>query len=198
MSPLFLAGHPALDFLNTALAPQGRPIELIGNGGLLVDWLRGAKLLSEQETLDVKRRFGVKALDSAAREARVVREWARAWLARWRMASAEDKAEDLRFLNRLLAYEMRTRQVVVVDEGLRLVERARLETPEAVLALIASQIAALVTTEDPSLIKDCAGHGCTLWFLDRTKAHRRLFCSAAACGNRAKVAAFRGRQRAAG
>ena len=46
---------------------------------------------------------------------------------------------------------------------------------------------------DPALLKACAGADCTLWFLDRTKAHRRMFCSATACGNRAKVAAFRRR-----
>ena len=40
-----------------------------------------------------------------------------------------------------------------------------------------------------------AGGDCSLWFLDRTKAHTRLLCSAAACGNRAKVSAFRKRQR---
>jgi predicted RNA-binding Zn ribbon-like protein len=52
-----------------------------------------------------------------------------------------------------------------------------------------------VARENASLVKQCAGPGCTLWFLDRTKAHARRFCSAAACGNRAKVAAFRERQR---
>ena len=49
----------------------------------------------------------------------------------------------------------------------------------------------------PALIKRCAGTDCSLWFVDRTKAHGRMFCSAAACGNRAKVAAFRQRQREA-
>jgi predicted RNA-binding Zn ribbon-like protein len=45
------------------------------------------------------------------------------------------------------------------------------------------------------VLKWGAGAGCTLWFVDRTKAHRRIFCSATTCGNRAKVAAFRQRQR---
>jgi predicted RNA-binding Zn ribbon-like protein len=44
-------------------------------------------------------------------------------------------------------------------------------------------------------VKRCEGAECTLWFVDRTKAHRRRFCSATACGNRDKVAAFRARQR---
>jgi predicted RNA-binding Zn ribbon-like protein len=50
-------------------------------------------------------------------------------------------------------------------------------------------------TERPALVKRRTGPGCTLWFVDRTKSHGRVFCSATACGNRAKVAAFRDRQR---
>jgi predicted RNA-binding Zn ribbon-like protein len=61
-----------------------------------------------------------------------------------------------------------------------------------------AQIASLVATEPPALVKRCAGPGCILWFVDRTKAHRRVFCSATVCGNRAKVAAFRERQRGTG
>ena len=64
-----------------------------------------------------------------------------------------------------------------------------------ILALIASHVATLITHESPDLLKTCTGPDCTLWFIDRTKAHRRMFCSAAGCGNRAKVAAFRERQR---
>jgi predicted RNA-binding Zn ribbon-like protein len=66
---------------------------------------------------------------------------------------------------------------------------------DALLALIGEQIANLITQEDAALIRECGGSACTLWFLDRTKAHRRLYCSASTCGNRAKVAAFRERQR---
>jgi predicted RNA-binding Zn ribbon-like protein len=86
--------------------------------------------------------------------------------------------------------------VVAGDTGWQLVERCRLDSADQLLGLVALQVARLITEEAPALIKPCAGPDCTLWFRDRTKAHRRLFCSAAACGNRAKVAAFRERQRA--
>jgi predicted RNA-binding Zn ribbon-like protein len=71
----------------------------------------------------------------------------------------------------------------------------RVELESDLLALVTQQVAQLLGMEDPTLIKRCAGAGCVLWFVDRTKAHRRVFCSTTACGNRAKVAAFRERQR---
>jgi predicted RNA-binding Zn ribbon-like protein len=131
----------------------------------------------------------------AAAEARKVREWARAWLARWRARPGADFSEEISTLNKLLARESRSHELLAGKTGLTLVERPQLESPAALISLVATQLAALLTSEEPSLIRDCAGSGCTLSFLDRTKAHRRMFCSAAVCGNRAKVAAYRSRQR---
>lgn len=195
--PLFLGGHPAIDFLNTALTPDGEPIETIGHGRAFLGWLVDAGLLDAAAAAKLRRRFGGKAIDAAAAEARKVREWARSWLDRWRAAPEGDYGGDIAVLNKLLAREARHREVIATGEGLTVAERADIESADALLALIAGHIAALVTQEQASLVKHCAGSGCTLWFLDRTKAHRRLFCSATACGNRAKVAAFRERQREA-
>ncbi|HJY36845.1 MAG TPA: CGNR zinc finger domain-containing protein, partial [Steroidobacteraceae bacterium] len=117
------------------------------------------------------------------------------WLTAWRANPARDYSEELELLNKLLAREDRERELVVVKRRLALIDRSRLADANALLAPIAVAIAQLVSQEDPALVKACAGADCTLWFLDRTKAHRRMFCSAAACGNRAKVAAFRLRQR---
>ena len=195
MEPLLLGGHPAVDFLNTAFVPQSQAIETLGDGRAYLDWFVSAGLLSESEAARVRRRFGAHALDDAAAEARKVREWARSWLARWRAAPHADYGEELGALNKLLGREARRLQVVKSEKRLRLVDQLRIDSADTLLGLVAAQIAALITKEDPALVKTCAGPGCTLWFLDRTKAHRRLFCSAATCGNRAKVAAFRRRRR---
>lgn len=195
MRPLFIGSHPAVDFLNTALAPQGQPIETIGDGRAYLDWLVAAELLDEASAARLKRRFGIKALDAAAAEARRIREWARAWLERWREKPDGDYAAEIATLNKWLAHDARNREVVAGDDGLGIIERPRLDDADALAALVASPLAALITQEQASLLKHCAGADCTLWFLDRTKAHRRLFCSASGCGNRAKVSAFRERQR---
>jgi predicted RNA-binding Zn ribbon-like protein len=195
MKPIFVGSHRALDFLNTFMTPHGEHIETIGDGRAFLDWLVAAEMLDEATAAKLLRRFGIKALDASAAEARKVREWARSWLARWRTAPDADYTEEIAVLNKLLVRETSRREVVIGDEGLTLVERPHIESADALLGLVAAQIAALITTEQASLVKSCAGHQCSLWFLDRTKAHRRMFCSASACGNRAKVAAFRERQR---
>ena len=193
--PLFVAGHPAVDFLNTAYAPGGQRIETLVDGRALLDWMVGAQLLAEEESAALQRRFSRKALDATAHEARTVREWARTWLTAWRANPARDSSEEIQVLNKLLAREERERELVVSKRRLALVDRSRIADANALLAPIAVAIAQLVSQEGPALVKACAGADCTLWFLDRTKSHRRMFCSAAACGNRAKVAAFRLRQR---
>jgi predicted RNA-binding Zn ribbon-like protein len=195
MEPLFLGGHPAVDFLNTAFSPQDTHVELLTDGAALVDWLVAANLLETPIAAKLKRNYSGKPLDAAAAEARKVREWAREWLARWRDADTGNYAAELRRLNDLLGRAGREQAVAAGSDGLQLKERFRIESPDELIALLAEQIALLLTSEQPSLMKNCAGSGCTLSFLDRTKAHKRMFCSAQTCGNRAKVAAFRERQR---
>jgi predicted RNA-binding Zn ribbon-like protein len=95
----------------------------------------------------------------------------------------------------LLARARRYPELVNTTGGYQIAERWRIDSAEELIAVVAAQIASLIATEPPALVKRCAGPGCTLWFIDRTKAHSRVFCSATVCGNRAKVAAFRERQR---
>jgi predicted RNA-binding Zn ribbon-like protein len=198
MDFLWLGGHPAADLLNTRPTPGGEAVELLGDGAALARWLPSAGLLEEATASGLRRRLGAHALDDAAAQARALREWARAWLARWRQAPRADYQRELRQLNGYLERARWMREAQPGSDGIRIVERCAVEDADAIVALLAAQVAALVSTEDPALLKRCAGTDCNLWFVDRTKAHRRLFCSAAACGNRAKVAAFRQRQRDAG
>jgi predicted RNA-binding Zn ribbon-like protein len=195
MEPVFIGSHPAVDFLNTSLTPNREQIELIGDGRSFFAWLVAAKLIDDGQTGKLLRRMGVKGADAAAAQARHLREWARSWLERWRSAPNRDYSLEIEKLNRYLAMEVSRREIVRTDQGIELTTRLQVESADELLALLAFQIATLITHEDASLLKSCSGSGCTLWFLDRTKAHRRLFCSTATCGNRAKVAAFRDRQR---
>jgi predicted RNA-binding Zn ribbon-like protein len=194
-APLFLAGHPALDFLNTAFFPDGLEMEVIGDGRALLDWLVGARLLGAVEADALLARTGAKTMDAAAAKARKLREQIRAWLERWRVAPGRPYRAEIAMLNEVIAKGVWRRHLVGGADGPQVTEQLEIAHAEALLPLLAGQIAALVTQEQASLIKQCAGSGCTLWFLDATKAHRRRFCSPTACGNRAKVAAFRQRQR---
>ncbi len=195
MQAPLIGGHPAIDFLNTSFTPEGEVIETIEDGRSLLNWFVGAGLLDEFAAAKLSKRFGAKAIDTTASEARKLREWAKEWLLRWRAKPNGDYTDELGYLNKLLARGTSRHEVIESEQGLSLVERPNIDSPDALLTLIAMQVAALITQTPPSLVKSCAGHKCSLWFVDRTKAHRRMFCSAAACGNRAKVAAFRQRQK---
>jgi predicted RNA-binding Zn ribbon-like protein len=195
MEPLLLGSHRAIDFLNTWRQPDGNVVETIPDGRAFAGWLVAVDLISGDEVARLMRRAGAKAMDDAAAEARRFREWAREWLVRWRRSPGARFAKEIEELNRVLAREDRNRQVVARRGELELREVANFETPAALVSLVAAEIAALITRENAELVRECAGGHCTLWFLDQTKAHNRRFCSAAVCGNRAKVAAFRERQR---
>lgn len=195
MAFLFLGSHPAMDFLNTRPAPRGEAIELIGDGPSWLAWLEQAGLLDAASAPSIARRFPAASLDAAAADARELREWARTWLARWRETPAGAFKTEIRRLNGLLARASGYRELVRAGNAYQLAERHRVDAAAALVGLVAESIASFIATEDASLVRQCAGPDCTLWFVDRTKAHSRVFCSAAACGNRARVAAFRDRQR---
>jgi len=184
-----------MDFLNTVFNAHGTTVDVIGDGDAFVDWLVAAGLVEPSLASTVKRGLGAKTLDAAAADARKVRAWATEWISRWRSAPAADYARERRRLNGLLEGASGHLEVVEAKGGLDVVERWRLDTAEQLVALVAAVLALLVAGEPAELVKRCAGVDCTLWFVDRSKAHRRRFCSGSACGNRAKVAAFRERQR---
>ncbi|MNH42693.1 CGNR zinc finger [compost metagenome] len=68
------------------------------------------------------------------------------------------------------------------------------ETAEQYLAPLAESAAELMAEGDFDLVRVCEHPDCVLWFYDRTKSHRRRWCSMALCGNRHKVAEFRKRK----
>ncbi|MNR58262.1 CGNR zinc finger [compost metagenome] len=67
-------------------------------------------------------------------------------------------------------------------------------TAEQYLAPLAEMAAQLLVEGDFNLVRECEHPDCVLWFYDRTKSHRRRWCSMALCGNRHKVAEFRKRK----
>jgi predicted RNA-binding Zn ribbon-like protein len=103
---------------------------------------------------------------------------------------------ELEPLSRLLERDEAFAQVVP-GEGDRLALRMtrRWRSPDSLLLPIGEALAALVCDEDFTHVKACEGAACTLLFADHTRSRARRWCSMAVCGNRAKVAAHRQRQR---
>jgi predicted RNA-binding Zn ribbon-like protein len=67
---------------------------------------------------------------------------------------------------------------------------AREDGLDWLLAAIARSAAELITQGHTAEVRLCANPGCSLFFLDSSRTHRRRWCSMALCGNRHKVAAF--------
>ena len=195
--PILVGDDPALDFLNTIAAPRGEPVESLVDGEAYVAWLAAVGLADPSEAGAARRRFSAAALDRAAAHARELREWFRHEIEHRDASRAWPTPRAAARLNDILATSDAHPMLARVDDGWGLREARSFERADQLLVPVARAIAELAVAGDWSLVRRCANPACTLWFYDRTKAHTRLYCSAAVCGNRAKVAAFRERQRKA-
>ena len=181
----FYGDHPALDMINTVV--QGE--ETWHSDADVMAWLAAAGQLANRD------RDGASAAPGRQGEllaaARALRETIRAAVA----ARKAGGPVGLAALNAALAHAQR--HLVLVEEsgdGLSLQARYSADTPQQLLAPLAEAAAQLLAPADFTLVRKCEDHACTLWFLDRTKSHRRRWCSMAQCGTRNKDAAFRQRQ----
>ena len=65
----------------------------------------------------------------------------------------------------------------------------------AFLVTLAHEAVRLFGSDAAELIRQCQSPTCTLYFVDTSRKGDRRWCSMSACGNKAKVAGFRRRQR---
>jgi predicted RNA-binding Zn ribbon-like protein len=201
---MFVADAPALDFLNSIASSSGTPVEWLDSGENLLDWVQGAQL-APPEVLGQLRRAGVPGeLDAVAAQARALREWFRGFVMEHKGRRLRAEAlKDLAPLNRILERDLEYGQIVKRERGQDLQTGSALawkplrrwQTPDSLLFPIARSMAELVSHDDFTYVRACEGPNCTLLFLDRTHGRVRRWCSMAVCGNRAKQAAHRQRER---
>lgn len=176
---LFIAGHPALDFLNTEKGSDtGERVELLAEPESVAAWFEVAGFPL------------IPAHNSLLSEARALRDAIRALVTAW-INDAPAPAEPLALLNRTLASGASQHQLKSDFTQ----HNELLATNLSPLLPIAESALELLTQQDKTLVRQCAGTGCILWFLDTTKNKRRRWCRMEACGNRAKVSAHYHRQR---
>ena len=188
MKTRFLAGHPALDFLNTRRRVDGELVDLLGRDEDVLRWLGQAGL----PVLEIDRETAPSSLVDAAR---TLRETIRSLVERRKAGQRGDPS----VLNAFLAEAQSHPRLVWNTSRSLTIERVRRQgTPAGILAPVAEAAADLLATCDFTLVKRCEDETCVLWFSDQTKSHHRRWCSAVLCGNRHKVAAYRKRRRAEG
>ena len=179
----FIGDHLAINFINTLRTPLGKPFDVFKTDEDVRDWLLRAGVSTPSETAPWPP-------GTLLRKARKLREIAMKTV----QARKAGKRPSLDALNSFLEHSTSHAQLVK-SPGSK-IEMKRVysgRTIEEFLAPIAESAADLLANGDFELIRHCEGAECVLWFYDRTKAHRRRWCSPTGCGNRAKVAAFRAR-----
>jgi predicted RNA-binding Zn ribbon-like protein len=187
-APVFLAGHLALDFLNTRMRGNGEVVDLLQRDADVLHWLKQAGLPAPKLAWHATR---TSLLDSA----RTLRENIRSLVEKRKAGQRGDPA----LLNRFLSgVQSHPRIVWNKPRSLKIEKVRRQDTAEAILGPVAEAAADLLATADFKLVKRCEDDTCVLWFSDHTKSHRRRWCSMALCGNRHKVAAYRQRLRDSG
>ena len=177
----FLGGRPCLDFVATLGKRHATPLERLPDPGTLGRWITEAGLATEDGPLPVTARDLAEA--RALREAvyRVVRS---------AMAGREPDEADVRLVN-----EVAARPDLAPQLGAR---RWTARHPvRAALATVARDTVLLAGGPLLERVKECGNPDCSLLFLDDSQARRRRWCSMDRCGNLAKVAGYRSRNRAA-
>ncbi|HEY4250362.1 MAG TPA: ABATE domain-containing protein [Roseomonas sp.] len=197
---IFVGDALGLDFLNSVATPVDTPVDWIGDGEGLLDWLDQARLVPAPALRAIRAQALPGEFDTVADQARGLREWFRGFVRTHKGRPLGPAAADaLAPLNRLLARDEAFSRIVPRDGGhgpLALESARRWRSPEALLLPVGEALARLVCTEDFTQVKACEGAACTLLFADHTRGHARRWCSMAICGNRAKQAAHRQRLKA--
>lgn len=178
-----IGGHIALDLLNTVPMVNGQLVDAFQTDQDVLQWLADYDLAIELA-------LPPNALLDAARE---LRESIRRQIA----AKKDGKPLDLDVINRFLVSGISHMELVALDKGqVRLERRRKIGSVSQLLAPVAEAAAELLSLDDFTFIRRCESPECVLWFYDRTKGHKRRWCSMALCGNRHKVSSFRKRQNA--
>ncbi|MEE4812790.1 ABATE domain-containing protein [Pseudomonas alliivorans] len=176
-APLILADHPALDLLNTRMMIDGQRRDLLTGHASAIQWLEQVGLRSDA--------FDERLLDELQELRGSIEQLVQARL--------ENRIADPSRLNTFLLRAV-PQLVWEPSRGPELDRFCQRNATDRVVAEIAFAAAQLLAEGDSSLLRKCESHECSLMFYDRTKSHKRRWCSMALCGNRHKVAEFRKRK----
>jgi len=193
-------GHQAsladgLDFVNTLVHGRAGDREELSDLSSALRWLRQHELL---HSFMVDEQLHLHAGNAAAEQrvlARIRR--VRAALRELLNATVERRPADaaaLREVNRALRTQY-VYELVPAPDGVSLDHRHDGDPIAGAVARLAEAISRELTQADAGRLRVCANDECRWVFFDTSPAGRRKWCDMSVCGNRAKVARHRARQR---
>jgi predicted RNA-binding Zn ribbon-like protein len=176
---LYVSGRLCLDFAGTMKHRDSTREDLLTHPRLLSDWAVGAGV--SDATIDVADHDFADAI--ALREAIY-----RTVIAR--LEQRRPKPADVQLINGHAA------QPQLAPRLHRMGALTREGTASQLLASLAADLLDLLAGGDIENVKRCEHSDCTRLYVDSSRAKNRHWCGMGICGNRAKVQAFRARQRA--
>lgn len=189
-APLLLSGRLALDFANLPSLPASS-----ASDGLswedLIGFLRATQVVSSDRAAELLQltesdpQSAFELLNRAERLRDSLRAGFRAVVHRTRIAR-----EHIQMINSILRVTEGHDELIEAVRGWRLEYVAREGGLDWLLAAIARSAAELIVEGEATRVRLCANPGCSMFFYDNSRTHRRRWCSMALCGNRSKVAAF--------
>jgi predicted RNA-binding Zn ribbon-like protein len=176
---VYVGGRQCLNFVGTMRHRQSSREELLIGPELLSDWAVQAGMLDA----------GIDVTDDDLAAAIELREAIyRTVIAR--LEGRRPQGADVDLLNERAAHPQLTPRLQ------RTGATRREGTASQLLATLAADLLDLLAGPDIENVKRCAHRDCTRLYLDASRAKNRHWCGMGTCGNRAKVQAFRARQRA--
>jgi len=199
-----VGGDPCLDFVNTV---GGRSTRVAGStSGVVADklagyldllaWGRHTGQLSEAGARGLAMQAERRPREAAALvvRARALREAVYRLLLGALTDDRRPDPADLEILNAELAVARGQQRLAPGAGRLRWEWVQAGERLDSVLWPVSRAAAALLTSDDLSRLRQCAGDGCGWLFLDRSRNRSRQWCTMQDCGNVSKARRFRQRR----
>lgn len=193
----FSAGDLALDFVNTVGDRPRRQEERLQRWPDVVAWGEAAGLLARRDAADVMRAGQTRPETAARSFAAAIALREHLYGVFGAIASGRvPPADDLDAVNEALRRAM-TKRVVVRRGSTFAWSWTNVEPSiERVLYPVLQAAGELLVSGERANVRECASETCSWLFIDRSRTHKRRWCSMQTCGNRDKVRRFYERQRA--
>jgi len=175
---VFLGNNAALDFINTEIVSHGEPLDLLQDAADFIRWADAAGF-------DLKSKLSAEDLSAVKQLRSALKDLFQARMDR-RNAGRGALATVNRHLGNHATHEIL--QIRASSGDFELVPDNMASSATALLARLAYEGAALLTSPQASQLKHCGNPECVLIFLDTSRNQQRRWCSMDTCGNRAKVA----------
>ncbi len=186
-----------LDFVNTDSAAQSPGGDLLRDFSALVTWLHQLNALDDERCDGIRRRAQLQPAAAAATlvDARRVRAALRV-LAERGVATERVRDDAVVEINRVLGRSAGTRRVERSADGSYV--RSFVPTGDAFAGLmipIVESAGDSLAREELGRVRRCADARCYRVFVDATKNGLRRWCDMGTCGNRAKAARHRAKDK---